>query len=181
MRFPMLAAVCLPLALAACSSGEDADAEGGADGLTLGAAGQMRPGLYEARSTLLEFEMPEMAGVPAGMLDGLKAEMATEMEKAHQFCLTPEEARAGPRDMMKHLAESNCTMADLNVTANSMSGEMRCSDPEGMNGTVRVDGTFTADSSTSTMEWRQTGAGIPGDGMHMKIRSESRRVGECPA
>ena len=183
MRFPILAAFCLPMALAACSSGEDAETEEGADGagLTLGAGAQMRPGLYEARSTLLEFQMPDMPGMPAGSMDGLKSAMATEMEKAHTFCLTPEEARAGPQDMMKHLAESNCTMANFNVTANSMSGEMRCNDPEGMNGTVKVEGTFSGDSSTSTMEWSQTGPGLPGEGVRMKIRSESRRIGECPA
>ena len=183
MRLAILAALSLPLALVACSGGEDA--EGGADGgdaaLGIDGSPQVRPGLYEARSTLLEFRMPDMPGVPAGSLDNVRSAMAAEMEKPHSYCLTPEEASAGPRDMMKHLAESNCSVSRFNVTANSMSGEMQCNDAGGMNGTVKIDGTFSGDSSTTTMEWSQTGAGLPADGVHMKIRTESRRVGECPA
>jgi len=184
MRQPTIAALALGLALGACSGGEDQpgeDAGPGGDGIAARAASvpQLQPGRYEVKATLLEFAMPDIPGAPAGQFDNMQSMMASEMEKPQTYCLTAEEAAEGPKRMMNHLAESDCTFSRFDVTANTMSGEMQCSDKSGMNGTVKIDGTFAGDSSSTTMEWSQRMPGIAGDGVHMRVRSDSRRIGEC--
>lgn len=181
MRFPTLAAICLPLTLAACSGGDDAADEGlDADEVAAALEGspQMRPGLYESSGTLLEFDVP---GVPASQIESVRSMMAESMGATNTFCLTQEEIDEGPGRMVQQMAESDCTVSNLDVSSNSMSGEMQCRGEGGLNGSVKIDGTMRGDSSTMVMETIQSMPGIPGEGARMKMQIDSRRIGECPA
>ena len=180
MRFPPLAALCLPLALAACSSGEDEAAGDPLDADEVVARMDEGPGLragqYQSTATLLEFEVP---GVPASQSDSVKQMMSAEFAKANTFCITPEQAEDGPRHMVQQMAESDCTFGRYDVTGNSLDAEMSCSGAGGFDGSVTVSGTFEGDSSSMVMETIHKVPGMPGEGARMKLQMDSRRIGEC--
>jgi hypothetical protein len=182
MRFPPLAAICLPLALAACSGGEDGATDEGLDeqdvAERLADAPAIEPGLYESSGTLLEFEM---AGMPQGQGESLRSMMAAEMAKPTTFCMTPEQAAQGRGEMLQHMAESDCTVTRLDTSADGVSSEMQCRGEGGLNGTVTVDGTMSGDTSSVVFETVQSVPGAPGEGARMKMRIDSRRIGPCPA
>ena len=177
MRRSPIAALAFALALAACSGGEE-ETDEGLDAGALEGAPQMRPGLYESSGTLLEFDVP---GVPASQIESVRSMMAETMSTASTFCLTQEEIDEGPGRMVQQMAESDCTVSNLDVSSNSMSGEMQCRGEGGLNGSVKIDGTMRGDSSTMVMETIQSMPGIPGEGARMKMQIDSRRIGECPA
>ena len=180
MRFPPLAALCLPLALAACSSGEDEAAEGALDSEEI--ASQLEqgptaiPGEYRTTATLLEFEI---AGVPEAQAESVRSMLADSMEQPATYCLTQEEADRGPGEMLQKMAESDCTVTRLDTTPDSISGEMQCSGEGGLNGSVTVDGTMRGETSTMVFETIHSVPGIPGEGARLKMQVESRRIGEC--
>jgi hypothetical protein len=184
MNRPIISIAALVLVLSACSGGEkDADSDKAVsieDAAARAAGGQpkLEPGKYEVTTRLLEFEM---AGMPAGQAETMKSMMGGEFEKPHSYCLTAEEAEEGPRRMVSHLPQGDCRMVDFSATSNSVSGEMQCAVEGGASGTTRFAGTFASDSSSMTMESDQQLPGLAGKGMHMKMRVDSRRVGECTA
>ena len=183
MRIALIASLALPLALAACSGGdedvveEDAGLSGEEVAAQLEAAPRAEPGQYETSVELLEFEVP---GMPASQTDAVKQMMAVEFSKASTFCLTPEQAEEGPQRMVQQMAESNCTFGRYDVTGSSIDGEMTCTGEQGFDGTVRVSGTMSGDTSSMTMETIHKVPGMPGEGARMKMQMDSRRIGECP-
>lgn len=182
MRLPPLAALCLPLALAACSGGEDADSEAALDTdevvSRMDEAPQLEPGQYETTATLLEFDVP---GVPASQTDAVKRQLAPQFASKHSYCLTPEQAEGGPREAIQQMAESNCSFSRYNVAGNELDAEMSCAGQGGLEGSVKVSGTISGDSSTMVMETIHKDAGIPGEGARMKLQMDSRRTGDCAA
>ncbi|MXO59420.1 DUF3617 family protein [Altererythrobacter salegens] len=170
----------LVLGLAACSSGEDADeavevgpAAGQAD-----AAPAIQAGQYEARTTLLEFEV---AGLPEEKVKTLRSAFADELEKPTAFCLTAEQAQKGREEILKKMAESDCTITTLDMTEAGMTGEMNCKGQGGLSGTVKIAGTSAGGTSSMTLETIQSIPNLPGEGARMKWRTDARRVGECSA
>ncbi len=140
------------------------------------AAPKMQPGEYQTKSTLLDFDVP---GLPASEAGSIKATMSGQFTRSHSYCLTEAETEQGPRDMVRHLAQSNCSVVKLDTSANSIKGEMQCSGGGGPNGTVTIDGSFSGDSSSMVMDMTQAMPGMAGKSMHMKMRVDSQRVGEC--
>ena len=172
---PLTAAVLL----AAC--GGDAEEATDAEGLTdaeLTAASQdvvmARPGQYTATSEMIELDIP-------GVSDEMVAMMRNQMQQGAMtetsFCLTEEEAARGREEMLKGLSESNCNVTRFDASGGSIDALMQCDDPQGMNGTVAVNGTIGEDSSDIVMEFDQQ---VPGmDAAHIKMRVKSQRTGEC--
>ena len=172
------------LALAACSSGEksaDTSKAGGtADAAAKVAAAQIKlePGEYESTIKVLEFAMP---GMPPNQLERMKGMMGGQMEKPHRYCFTPEQAAEGPRQLVSRMQQGDCKMSDFKSSANSVSGTMHCTVEGRAASTTQFTGTYMSTGSTMTMESDQQMPGMAGKGMHMKMRVDTRRVGECSA
>ena len=182
MRLTLIATGILSFALAACSGGEEEqtgqtlDADEVAE--RIDAAPELRPGQYESKVALIEFDVP---GMPASQSDSVKKMMEAEFAKTNTFCLTPEQAEEGPRQMVQQMAKSNCAFSRYDVDGNSLNAEMSCSGGGGMTGSVKVSGSIEGDSSSMVMESVNKVPGMPGEGARMKMQVDSRRIGNCPA
>src|SRR5690554_1999744 len=180
-EYSMRIAYSLPLAaaivLAGCGGGDDS---GGvpADDAAAEAANliQPRPGQYRSSIELLEFEVP---GMPEGAKQQMQQIFASGLAEGNSFCMTEEDAaRNGPEEMVKNLAEGDCTMNAFNVSGATVSADMQCA-ADGIASTVRMDGTMAAESSAMTMDMTQS---IPNVGeTRMKMRVTSQRIGDCTA
>lgn len=176
----------LPLAaamlLAACGSGDaDADGDGNVSGeeVAAEAAGmvQPRPGQYRASLELLEFEAPNM---PEDAKQQMQQIFASGLAEGNSFCMTPADvAENGPEQMVKNLAESDCTMNSFNVSGNTVVADMQCPGEAGGARKVRMEGQMGAEGSTMTMAMEQEIAGMGATRMKMRVTSE--RTGDCAA
>jgi hypothetical protein len=167
--------------LAACGGETDADGDGNLsdEEVAAEAAGivQPQPGQYRASIELLEFEAP---GMPPDAKEQMQQIFASGLTEGNSFCMTEEDvAEGGPEEMVKNLAESDCTMKSFNVSGNTIVADMQCPGEGGGTSTVRMEGQMRADGSTMTMEMGQD---IPGMGAtNMKMRVTSERTGDCAA
>lgn len=174
---PLVAAI----ALAGCGGDADTDADGKISGDEAAAAAanlvQPRPGQYNTKLDLLEFDAP---GLPDGAKQQMQRIFAGGLAEGNTFCLTPEDvAENGPEQMVKNLAESDCTMNSFKVSGNTVTADMQCPGENGGTRTVSMNGEMTAESSTMTMNMQQQ---IPNVGeTRMTLRVASERVGDCPA
>jgi len=175
----------LPLAaailLAACGGDADTDADGNVSGEELAAAAdgmvQPRPGQYRASLELLEFDVPGLSGSEKEQMQQI---FASGLSQGNSFCMTEEDAaQNGAEEMVKNLAESDCTMNSFNVSGGRITADMQCPAEGGGMGTVKMDGTMTAEGSVMTMDMNQE---IPNMGAtRMKMRVTSERIGDCAA
>lgn len=175
---PLVAAI----VLAACGSGDaDTDADGALSGEEIAAEAegmvQPRPGQYRTTLELLEFNAP---GLPEEAKQQMQQAFASGLAEGNTFCMTEAQAAEnGPREMVENLAESDCQMTTFNVSGNSVNAEMQCANETGGVNTVKMQGEMTAESSTMTMDMAPE---LPGtEGMAMKMRVSSQRVGDCAA
>ena len=164
------------LALAACSSGGDADKDG--DGkVSAGevkeamAGTEMQPGEYEVKITFSEMEAP---GMPEQMRTMLMESMA---KKGLKTCITEEQAKNPGADMFGQNDESGCKMEKLDRSGNKMNAVMTCN-TGGVKMAATMDGTFKSDGYTMNMEQKITGA--PSGDMSMKGQITANRIGVCP-
>lgn len=175
----------LPLAgailLAACGGDADTDADGKVSAEEIAAASegmvQPLPGQYRASLELLEFEAP---GLPEGAKEQMQQIFASGLAEGNSFCMTEEDAaKNGAEEMVKNLAESDCTMNAFNVSGGNVTADMQCAAEGGGTSTVKMDGTMTAEGSVMTMDMSQE---VPNMGAtRMKMRVTSQRIGDCAA
>lgn len=176
----------LPLAaailLAACGSGDaDADGDGALSEQELAAeAGELvkpEPGQYRTSLELLEFDAP---GMPPQAREQMQQIFASGLAEGNTFCMTEADAaEGGPEEMVKNLAEGDCTMNSFNVSGNTVVADMQCPGEGGGTSKVRMEGQMRADGSTMTMDMEQD---IPNVGATtMKMRVTSERIGDCAA
>jgi len=184
MNWTVISAGALVFALAACSGGDKADngkASGGgrvaeAPAPAAAAPARLQPGEYETTTKVLEFSM---AGVPQSQIDMMKGAMSGNVEQPHRYCLTPEQAAEGPKQMVSRMRQGDCKTTDFRSDAGSVHGTLECVFKGGANSKTTFDGTFTGDGSSMTMESDQQMPGMAGKSMHMKMQVDTRRVGEC--
>ncbi len=171
------------LAMAACSSGGDADRDG--DGnitaeearATMGDVGQMTAGQYEMSMNFTEVDIP-------GMPDSVKGMMTERMAKGFtvKHCITEEQAKDPGAEMFGQKEDSGCKMESLNRSGNNMKAKMSCDQPGGIKMTMDMDGDFS--SNGYTMQINQQMSGVPGvgeEGMTMKGTITAKRLGDCPS
>ena len=175
----------LPLAaailLAACGGETDADGDGNLSGdeVAAEAAGlvQPEPGQYRASLELLEFEAP---GMPPEAKEQMQQIFSSGLAEGNTFCMTEADiAKGGPEEMVKSLAEGDCTMNSFNVSGNTVVADMQCPGEGGGTRKVRMEGEMRADGSTMTMDMEQDIAGVGATTMKMRVTSE--RIGDCAA
>ena len=176
----------LPLAaailLAACGGGDpDADGDGALseEELAAEAAGlvQPEPGQYRASLELLEFDAP---GMPPEAKEQMEQIFASGLAEGNTFCMTEADvAQGGPEEMVKNLAEGDCTMNSFNVSGNTVVADMQCPGQGGGTSKVRMEGQMRADGSTMTMDMEQDVPNVGATTMKMRVTSE--RIGDCAA
>ena len=174
---PLAAAILL----AACGSDADTNADGEITGEEVAAEAadlvQPEPGQYRTTLELMEFDAP---GVPDSAKEQMQQIFASGLAEGNTFCMTPADvAGNGAEQMVKNLAEGDCTMNSFNVSGNTVAADMQCPGQGGGSSKVRMDGEMNAQSSTMVMEMEQD---IPNVGAtKMKMKVSSQRIGECAA
>lgn len=174
---PLAAAI----ALAACGGDADTDADGAVSGDELAAEAanlvQPRPGQYRTTLELVEFDAP---GLPESAKQQMQQIFASGLAEGNTFCMSQADVDAnGPEQMVKNLAEADCTMNAFDVSGNTVTADMQCPGEGGGTRTVKMNGQMAAESSNMTMEMAQD---IPQMGAtRMTVSVSSERVGDCPA
>lgn len=140
-----------------------------------------RPGQYVSSTEVIDFSVP---GLPPEQAEQMKAMMGGMAAEETSYCLTPAEAEKGFEDAVRKMGEGgtdgmNCEFNRFDVSGDGLDAELACTGPQGMNATMKMDGTMAAESSTMHMEMTQKAAQIPGGEMSIEMRMKSRRVGEC--
>lgn len=179
MRLIHTAPLAAAILLAACGGDADTDGDGAVSGEEVAAEAsgmiQPRPGQYRVALELMEFDVP-------GMPESAKAQMqqifSSGLAEGNTFCMTEADAAEnGAEQMVRNLAESDCTMNTFDVAGNTVSAEMQCLE-NGAASTVKIDGQMSAEASTMTMEREGDVPNVGKTRMKMKVTSE--RIGDCP-
>lgn len=180
MRMLTVAAPAALLALAAC--GEEPSGPRTAEEVIAEskALTKPEPGRYVSSAEMLEFSVPGLPEEQAGQLRGMMSGMGSEESS---YCLTAEEAERGFEDAVRKMGEGSqgmkCEFERFDAAGSKLDAELACTGPQGMNATMKMDGTMEAEESQMTMEMVQKAPMIPGGEMRMKMRVQSRRVGAC--
>jgi hypothetical protein len=165
--------------LGACGSGDaDADNDGKVSAQEAASEAQSlvqpRPGQYRASIELLEFDAPGMPPEAKQQMQQLMSGAA----QANTFCMTKEDAeKNGAEQMVKDMAQGDCTTKSFNVSGNTVVADMQCPSEGGGMSTVRMEGEMGAEGSTMTMTMNEERPGIGATSMKMRVKSE--RIGEC--
>ncbi|BBC72240.1 conserved hypothetical protein [Altererythrobacter sp. B11] len=181
MRLAQFSPLVIAIALSACGGSAEEEATEGDGSVSVeqaqaAASGAIKPtpGQYQTNLELLEFDS---AGLPENMKKVARDAVESGFAQGNSFCLTPEEAENGPEQMVKNLAENDCTIRKFDVAGGTVDTDMSCTAPDGSKGDVKMAGTMTATTSEMIMDMDQA---VPRLGsVHMKVKVNSRRVGEC--
>jgi len=141
---------------------------------------QPQPGQYETKVELLAFEVP---GLPPEQAEKMKSMMGGISGKSSSYCLTPEEAKKGFEESVRKMSQGqgglDCKFVEFEVDGGTLAAEMTCAGPQGLTSTMTLAGSATSNSTSMTMDVRQKAAMIPGGEMRMKMKMDSKRVGDC--
>lgn len=181
MRFILLAAS--GLMLAACDKGPEVDLTNASPAEVAkaikdsGATRSMvRPGKWSSTVSVLEMNSP---GIPPE----LQAEMKSKLGQPRtvEACLTADQVD-NPERMLGNVPAS-CKYDRYTMGGGKMNGTMRCQQ-QGMVQEMTVAGTYSDDAYSLTIDNKTSipegaVAGQPAGAMSMKMKVESRRLGEC--
>jgi len=184
MRFVTLALITTAaLGLAACDRGPEVDltnvtpAEVAKAMKESGATRSLaRPGKWSSTVAVLEMNSP---GMPPEMQAMMKAQIG--QPRTVEACLTPEQVD-NPERMLGNVPAS-CRYDRYTMGNGKIDGKMRCEE-KGVVQEMRVAGTYTDDGYSMTIDNKTSvpaGAvpGQPAGAMAMKMKVDSRRLGEC--
>lgn len=133
----------------------------------------IRPGKWQSKISIEEVSMP---GLPPEMAQQMKAMIAQREQQSPEQCLTEENTReeffGGKNDA--------CRYDHFNMSGGKIDAKMRCQ-ANGATQVMAMDGTYSPESYSMRMTTSSEGAPGPAGGMEMKMRVESRRIGECDA
>ncbi|MCY7281252.1 MAG: DUF3617 domain-containing protein [Sphingomonas bacterium] len=186
MRFVSLAvAAATAFALAACDKGPQVDltnatpAEVAKAMKDSGATRSMvRPGKWSSSVSILEMNSP---GMPPEMQAQMKAQLG--QPRTVEACLTADQVDNPER--MIGTVPASCKYDRYTMGNGKMNGKMRCEN-NGMVQEMSVAGTYSDDRYSLIIDNKTSApqaavAGQPAGAMSMKMKVESRRLGECDA
>lgn len=179
-----LAAISLAVLLAGCDSGPKVDVKNAnmsevgkavaKSGIGRGDDFQVRPGKWESKVAIEEIEIP---GMPAGMQEQMKKTFAEHQTAGFTSCLTPEEARKPKADFFAG-KDNKCRYDHFKMGDGKIDAKMRCDAGEGVQ-VMEMAGTYSPEAYSMTVSSVREGGAGPGGEARMKMRMDSRRVGEC--
>lgn len=186
MRLVALALIATAtLGLAACDTGPEVDltnatpAEVAKAMKDSGATRTMvRPGKWSSTVAILEMNSP---GMPPEMQQKMKETLS--QPRTVEACLTPDQVDNPER--MIGAVPASCRYDRYTMGNGKMNGKMRC-EHNGMIQEMTVAGTYSDDSYSLTIDNKTTApagavVGQPAGAMSMKMKVDSRRLGECDA
>lgn len=137
-----------------------------------------QPGEYEVASQLLEFELP---GIPPAQADMMRSIMEGEMSQTSRYCLTDEQAENGWQDAVEAMqqAEQDCEYSKFETKGNTLNAAMTCTQQGGTVATVEMTGDLAKTGQDITMAMSGKSPDMAGGEMTMKLRMQSKRIGEC--
>lgn len=172
---PRLIAAFAVLSLTGC------EARGPDNAAVLAEAGKLAeplPGLYRSTTTFAGYDLPEASPREAAIV---RERMAGLAPQVREFCLTPEEARGGFRDMLKAMQEGDCSIVRFAAADGKVDARMRCQGQGGVASQVTMAGEAAAERSRIALDIEQSGDAIPGGRSRMRMHVVSERIGDCPA
>ena len=168
------------LALGACDKKSDQPRTAEQVVAEAGELAQPLPGQYETKVKLLDFSVP---GLPAAQADKIKSMMGNVGGQTTTYCLTPAEAKKGFEDSIRKMGEGQgglkCAFDTFDVDGAKLAAEMTCTGAQGIQSTMKLDGTATAESTSMHMAMTQKATMIPGGEMRMEMQMDSHRTGDC--
>lgn len=180
MRYRHIMPLAAVLVLAACGSNEDAAEAGGSEAEEMAAAAEDGPtpqaGQYRTTMELVEISVPN---APPEMAQALQQGFGSGAQEANTYCVTPEQAAASNsrEEVLKNLADSNCTVDQFNQAGGAIDAVLTCSGDGMMNGQVTLNGTMTETGSNMEMSLKMQ---VPQAGeATMRMRMVSERIGDC--
>lgn len=135
------------------------------------AAAEFSPGRWETKVALESVDVP---GAPEGVKDAMVQQMGKTQTVLH--CLTAEEAKKPDAKFFGADAGPGCKYEKYDNAAGTIDAVITCEKGQELE-RAHLTGTYTADSFAMAMEARA--AAGPMGPMTMKMKVDSRRIGEC--
>lgn len=173
---PIVAILAPVLMLAACSGQDEAASGDAAEEMAAAAADgpQPQPGQYRTTAELLEFNIP---GAPPEAADMMRSAFSQGAAEATTYCLTPEDAATSREEMLKNMAESDCTVSRFNMADGRFDAALSCPTGQGVSGDVTMTGTMSETGSDIEMTFATE---VPGAGpATIRMHMVSERIGDC--
>jgi hypothetical protein len=124
----------------------------------------IQPGQWEMTTTATSIGMPGAPPEIAAMMKGRPIKL--------NYCITPEEAKLGPRSLTK--ANKDCHYTRFDVRGNRIESQLVCTTPRGTT-TATSSGSFTPTSFVSDGRTVTTGQRP----MTVTAHAVARRIGNC--
>ncbi|MFL6751891.1 MAG: DUF3617 domain-containing protein [Sphingomicrobium sp.] len=142
-----------------------------------GEQSMIHPGLWQSKVTIEKFDVP---GMPAEMVQRMKAMMAERQPHGFETCLTPEDVRRPKEDFFAG-GRNECRYDHFTMGSGKIDAMMRCGGDRGERQVMQMAGTYSPDSYQMQTSMKMEGGSEPGAGMSMTMRVEAQRVGACSA
>ena len=173
---PLVAVLAPAFLLAACGSGDEAPSGDAAEEMAAAAeeGPQPQPGQYRTTAELLEFNIP---GAPPEAADMMRSAFSEGAAEATTYCLTPEDAATSREEMLKNMAESDCTVSRFDMSNGRFDAALSCPTGQGVSGDVTMAGTMSETGSDIEMAFSTE---VPGAGpATIRMHMVSERIGDC--
>lgn len=131
--------------------------------LAAGPSDALQPGKWEHRVVIVDVQMPHP---PVGLVESMRGRPTSVVT-----CLKPEEARLGPRAVLR--ADLGCTFSRFDADSGKLAMTMVCDRPTGKS-TIASEGSFTA--TGYTLRGRSKMIGQP---ITIVTQTSGRRIGDC--
>ena len=135
----------------------------------------VRPGMWQSKVTIEQFEVP---GMPPEVAQRMKTMMAEQQAHDFETCLTPDEVKRPKEDFFAG-KNNQCRYDSFNMGGGKIDAVMRCGDGKGATNVMQMAGTYSPESYNMQMAMKMAGGGQPEAGVSMRMRVEARRTGEC--
>lgn len=184
MRYRLILPLCAAFTLAACGSSSEEEEAATAGGGDTTAAEDMaeamadgpmpQPGKYRTTAELVAFDIP---GAPPEMAEMMRGAFAQGAMEASKSCLTPEQASTSREEMLKNMAESNCTVTQFEMSGGAFDAALSCPTGQGMSGEVTMTGTMSETGSDVQTSFKTQ---VPQVGeATIRMHMVTERIGEC--
>lgn len=172
-----VAALALPLALAACDKADKGPKTMDEAKKEATQLDRPKPGLYKQSMTITKFELP---GAPPEMAAQIQAAMQKAQE--HEFCMTKEMADKGFQDMFDKVGNNGeCTYDRFDVSGGKLDAALKCQNAAEGTGLITIAGKVGEEGSDVNVSVEQQGGKPPMNNTKLAMHVVSQRVGDCPA
>lgn len=139
----------------------------------------VRPGKWQSKVTIEEFEVP---GMPREMAQRMKQTMAQYQERSFETCLTKDEAQRPKEDFFTGKGGDNCRYDHFKMGSGKIDAMMRCGgDSDGGKQVMQMAGNYSPNAYDMKMSMKQEGGEGTAAGMTMTMKIDAKRIGECDA